>query len=105
MKKSLFIALSGTALLAGVARGQPATNEPQRLAPVVVTAPRNAGAVDPQTTPAAVTQWDRSDLDAAGRPPKSLMAGESPRRDQADPVTIGVRGSIPLPEASKEAQQ
>ena len=66
MMKPIHAVLWGAALLAGAAPGQPVTNEPQRLPPVVVTAPRIAGVLDPQTTPAAVTSLTRGDVDAAG---------------------------------------
>ena len=56
----------GLLLGSSVAWGQPATNEPPRLAPVVVTAQRPVGTQDAQAVPAAVSAWDRQSLDAAG---------------------------------------
>ena len=78
MQKSLYVALCATAWLTGVAWGQPATNEPPRLAPVVVTAARPAGAVDPQATPAAVTTVSRQELEAAGRQTLQQLPAATP---------------------------
>jgi len=64
--KRVTLVLWSIGWLAGTAFGQPATNEPPTLQPVVITAPPAPGAPDPQATPAALTTLGRGALDDAG---------------------------------------